>query len=243
MLCLFLSMAWAETVQIFVYKVMQNNVEVGRRNIVITDIPSSILMPDGAKKIEITSDISFRIGGSDIRYQQKGVGQFSLRKANFVISNQLNNEITEFQGKRDSNGSWTVFTIREGSVQKQQFSPLQVQYSSFELFLPKVRRVQDSFAYFFVDTEETLVKNSVWSDSNIRSFTGLESSAIENSLQVHLPEFDINTVWNKDGILLGANIFAFGTELSLVLEELPKEIYFGEIGEKNDFSGIQEQEL
>ena len=66
---------------------------------------------------------------------------------------------------------------------------------------------------------------------------------IEQNLTINVEDNNINSVWNKDGYLLGANISILGMEFSMILEDIPKERYFGDVHEKNDFQGIQEEEL
>ena len=243
MLLLCLSMAWAESVQNFVYKVMQNGAEIGRRNVVITYVPSSKNRPGGAKKIEISSDITLSLGGKSIRYQQKGVGQFSKRRSNFVVSNEVDGVLTEVQGRRSVSGVWTIHTIYDGSFQKMEYSPLMVQSTSFELFLPHHWAENDPLDCLIVDGSETFVVNGVWSKGNGVQIEGLIEEEIETKLSTKVASYLPNGVWNKEGYLLGAQIVLFGKDFSLLLENLPKEIYYGDVKEQNDFSGIQEQEL
>ena len=243
MFWLFLSTAWAESQQNFVYKVLQNGVEVGRRSVVITYIPSSKLMPEGAQKVEISSDISFDLAGKSIRYKQKGVGQFSKRRSHFVVSNQVDDLLTEFQGKQDSKGVWKVFTIQNGSFEEQQFSPLQAQNTSFDFFLPREHIDKEPLDCIVIDGKDLMLQNTVWKKEDKYNFPEISTDKIENASSIKTKNIDINSVWDKDGNLLGAKIIVMGTEFSILLEQPPQERYFGDIREENDFSGIQEQEL
>jgi hypothetical protein len=236
-------MAWAESVQSFVYKVLQNGTEIGRRNVVITYVPSSEIRPDGAQKIEISSDLTLSIGGKSIRYQQKGVGQFSKRRSNFVVSNDVDGALTEIQGKRSQEGVWTIHTIYDGSFQRIEYSPLQVQNTSMELFLPNHRVENDSLDCLIVDGSDLFVVNSVWNKGFDIKNKRILKDKIETKLVFRYDKHNTNSVWSKEGYLLGANVVIFGKEYTLVLEEFPEEIYYGDIKEENDFSGIQEQEL
>ena len=243
MLLFCLSMAWAKGVQSFVYKVLQNGTEVGHRNVVITSLPPSEQQPDGAKKVEVNSDLTLNIAGRSIRYQQKGIGVFSKRRSNFVVSNNIDGMLTEFQGRRSISGLWTVYSIYDGSFTKLEYSPLQVKDTSMELFIPKQKMTNDRFDCMIVDGSEILVQNTVWKDgvSGLRHV--VDDSRVESKLSVSVSNNNINTVWDKDGYLLGADVDILGMKFSIILENLPKERYFGDIREKNDFQGIQEQEL
>ena len=243
MLLLCLSMVWAKGAQSFVYKVLQNGEQVGQRNVVITYLPSSKKQPDGATKVEIDSDVTLNIAGRSVRYQQKGVGVFSKRRSNFVVSNHVDGMLTEFQGKRSSSGLWTVHSIYDGSFTKLEYSPLQVQNTSMELFIPEQKMENDPFDCMIVDGTEILIKNSVWESRSSRDFSNVNKTEIEQNLTISVENNNINSVWNKDGYLLGANISILGMEFSMILEDIPKERYFGDVHEKNDFQGIQEEEL
>jgi hypothetical protein len=236
-------MAWAESVQNFVYKVTQNGAEIGHRNVVITYVPSSEKRPGGAKKIEISSDLTLSIGGKSIRYQQKGVGQFSKRRSNFVVSNEVDGVLTEVQGRRSVSGVWTIHTIYDGSFQKKEYSPLQVQNTSLELFLPNQWTENDVLDCLIVDGSETFVVNSVWDKGFSIKEIEMGNEMIEKKLSIKVEKYHPNTVWSKEGYLLGANVALFGKEFLMLLEELPKEVYYGDVKEQNDFSGIQEQDL
>ena len=243
MLLLCMSMVWAKGAQSFVYKVLQNGEQVGHRNVVITYLPSSKKQPDGATKVEIDSDITLSIAGRSVRYQQKGVGVFSKRRSNFVVSNNVDGMLTEFQGKRSISGLWSVHSIYEGSFTRLEYSPLQVQETSMELFIPEQKMENDSFDCMMIDGTEILIQNSVWKESRKGGFSEIKKDDIEKNLEVVIENNDINSVWNKDGYLLGANVNILGMKFSMILEDIPKERYFGDINEKNDFQGIQEEEL
>lgn len=243
MLLLCLSMVWAKGVQSFVYKVLQNGEQVGHRNVVITYLPSSKKQPDGATKVEIDSDVTLNIAGRSVLYQQKGVGVFSKRRSNFVVSNSVDGMLTEFQGKRSRSGLWTVYSIYEGSLTTLEYSPLQVQDTSMELFIPEQKMDNDPFDCMIVDGSEIIIQNSVWKDSKIQEFHNVRRSEIEKNLVLLVENNNINSVWDKDGYLLGANVNIFGMRFSMILEDIPKERYFGDVSEKNDFQGIQEEEL
>ena len=243
MLLLCLSMVWAKGMQSFVYKVLQNGAQVGHRNVVITYLPSTKKQPDGATKVEIESDVTLNIAGRSVRYQQKGIGVFSKRRSNFVVSNNVDGMLTEFQGRRSISGLWTVHSIYEGSFTKLEYSPLQVQDISMELFIPDQKMENDPFDCMIIDGTEIIVQNSVWKKINPQGFLGIDKDNIEESLGILVGIDNINSVWNKDGYLLGANINILGMRFSMILEDIPKERYFGDVNEKNDFQGIQEEEL
>ena len=88
-----------------------------------------------------------------------------------------------------------------------------------------------------------LVQNSVWKDSKGGDFGFVNKSEIERNLEVMVDNNNINSVWNKDGYLLGAKVNILGMKFSMILQDIPKERYFGDVNEKNDFQGIQEEEL
>ena len=243
MLLLCLSMAWAKGAQSFVYKVLQNGEQVGQRNVVITYLPSSKKQPDGATQVEIDSNVTLNIAGRSVRYQQKGIGVFSKRRSNFVVSNNVDGMLTEIQGKRSISGLWTVYSIYEGSFTKLEYSPLQVQETSMELFIPDQKIESDPFDCMIVDGTEIVIQNSVWKKSKKKSFAGVDKNRIENNLNVVIENNNINSVWSKDGYLLGANVNILGMRFSMILENIPKERYFGDVNEKNAFQGIQEEEL
>ena len=243
MLLLCLSMVWAKGAQSFVYKVLQNGEQVGHRNVVITYLPSSKKQPDGATQVEIESDITLSIAGQAVRYQQKGIGVFSKRRSNFVVSNNVDGMLTEFQGKRSKSGLWTVYSIYDGSFTKLEYSPLQVQDTSMEIFIPEQKIENDPFDCMIVDGTEVLVQNSVWKESRGGDFGFVNKSDIERNLEVMVDSNNINSVWNKDGYLLGAKVNILGMKFSMILQDIPKERYFGDVNEKNDFQGIQEEEL
>ena len=243
MLLLCLSMVWAKGTQSFVYKVLQNGEQVGHRNVVITYLPSSKKQPEGATKVEIDSDVTLSVAGRSVRYQQKGVGVFSKRRSNFVVSNNVDGMLTELQGKRSISGLWTVHSIYEGSFSKLEYSPLQVKNTSMELFIPEQKMENDAFDCMIIDGTEVLIQNSVWKKSNYRNYSGINNLEIEKNLEIEIENNNINSVWNKDGYLLGANVNILGMKFSMILQDIPKERFFGDINEKNDFQGIQEEEL
>ena len=237
------AIAWAENVQEFVYTISQNGMEIGQRNVAITYMPKSNSIPHAYKKVEISSDCTLNIAGKAIRYQQKGVGQFSPTRSNFVISNQIEDTVVEFQGKRDKSGNWTVFTINKGSSKKTIYSPLEVNITSIEMFLPRVWLEEDRLDLLLVDTDQLILQNSVWKEAKKRVNGIPLQDHIEQSNTTSTKDVLMNDVRDKDGILLFTNIQALGTELSLSLQSLPNEMFFGEIKEDNNFSGIEEQEL
>lgn len=243
MLFLCLSMVWAKGVQSFVYKVLQNGAEVGHRNITITYLPPSNQQPDGATQIEMNSDLTLNIAGRSIRYEQKGIGVFSKRRSNFVVSNNVDGMLTEFQGRRSLSGVWTVHSIYEGSFTKLEYSPLQVQNTSMDLFIPKPKMEHDPFDCMMIDGTEILLQNTVWKEGVFFINKEIDKLNVEEKLTISVDNNNINTVWSKEGYLLGADVRILGMNFSIILENTPKERFFGEVQEKNDFQGIQEQEL
>ena len=101
----------------------------------------------------------------------------------------------------------------------------------------------DPFDCMIVDGTEIIVQNSVWKKSRVKEFDDIKKSEIEENLEILIENNNINSVWNKDGYLLGANVNILGMRFSMLLEDIPKERYFGDVNEKNDFQGIQEEEL
>ena len=183
MLLLCLSMVWAKESQSFVYKVLQNGEKVGHRNVVVTYLPSSKKQPDGATKVEINSEVTLNIAGRSVRYQQKGVGVFSKRRSNFVVSNNVDGMLTEFQGTRSNSGMWTVYSIYDGSFTKLEYSPLQVQDTSMELFIPDQKMENDSFDCMIIDGTKLFIQNSVWKRSKSDYFENVRESEIDQKLE------------------------------------------------------------
>ena len=115
---------------------------------------------------------------------------------------------------------------------------------SFSLNISHTRKIEnDPFDCMIVDGTEILVQNSVWRSSKNSNFDFVEKKEIEKNLEVVVENNNINSVWNKDGYLLGANVNILGMKFSMILQDIPKERYFGDVNEKNDFQGIQEEEL
>ena len=243
MLLFGLANVWAAEVQEFVYTVSQNGKEIGQRSVVITHLPPSKSIPTAYKKVEMFSDFTLNVAGDSIRYQQKGVGQFSSTRSSFVISNQINEKTTEMQGKRDRRGNWTVFSINDGVVKKESYSSMDVYLTSMELFTPKIWEGGDRLDVLVVDGEDFLVQNSVWEEYSIQMETKELEDFVEQSNRAVLQQTSLSDVRDKDGVLLFAELQTLGTKISFSLKSIPSDRDYGEIKEENTFSGIEEQDL
>ena len=89
MIFFYCSVSLADVTQELVYKVSQNGIDIGKRTIQITYLPTSKASPWGGKKIDFHTEIQPNIAGSVIQYQQRGVAQFSPDRSSFVVSNQI----------------------------------------------------------------------------------------------------------------------------------------------------------
>ena len=237
------TMLWAEERQELVYTISQNGREIGQRNVVITYFPPSKSVPTAYKKVEVSSDCTLNIAGKSVRYQQKGLGQFSAIRSNFVISNQIDDRTIEKQGKRDINGNWTVFNIQEGKVLKEKYTSMEVYLTSIEMFIPKIWMDGDRLDVLILEGEYSLVQNTVWKEGKVKISDKKIKDHIEQSNTASTNDVSISDVRDKDGVLLFSSIQALGTDISFSLTSMPKDINYGELKEENTFSGIEEQEL
>ena len=238
-----LTMLWAEERQELVYTISQNGKEIGQRNVVITYFPPSKSTSTAYKKVEFFSDCTLNIAGKSVRYQQKGLGQFSATRSNFVISNQIDGRTIEKQGKRDLNGNWTVFNIEEGKVTKEKYTSMEVYLTSIEMFIPKIWMDGDRLDVLIIEGEDSIVQNTVWNSEKVKIGDEKIKDYIEQSNTASTNDLSISDVRDKDGILLFTSVQALGTDISFALRSIPKDINYGELREENTFSGIEEQEL
>ena len=160
------SVSLAEVSQELVYQVLQKGVEVGKRTVEITYLPSSKSSPWGGKKIDFHSDIQLNIAGMDVHYVQRGAALFSSNRSSFVVSNQINEDLIEMQGQRSSAGKWIVYSISNGTTNTVEYPSSQAQDISIEMFGVENWMEGDPLSILFVDGTELYNINTVWSEGS-----------------------------------------------------------------------------
>ena len=237
------SLSWADVTQELLYKVSQNGTEVGQRTVQITYIPVSEKDPMGGKKIEFQSKIRFSVAGIPIDYAQNGVAYFSSGRSSFVVSNQINETLVEYQGKKTSAGGWSVFIIGEGRAQKVDVPLAKAHNLSVEMFGVKSWYEDDFMDLLLIDGGELYSLNGVCKYNEKISNPTNNLEKVDRKMSVTDGEFKVNSVYTEDDILLSGNISIHGVEVRLELATELKDLYFGEVKAPGGFDGIKEKDL
>ena len=237
------SVSLADVTQELVYDISQNGSKIGERKVQITYLPTSKASPWGGKKIDFHTEIDIDVAGLPIRYEQRGAAQFSPDRASFVVSNQVNQDLIELQGRRISSGTWIVHSIHNGIAQKLEFPATEVRDISIEIFGMENWMEDDPLNLLVVDGVDLYKINSVWKENKSISYPAKHNKQAERMLGMNDGSVAMNTVYNKDGILLYGSIQIQGVQLEVSLSTEIKDLSFGEVLIPPGFEGITEKDL
>ena len=243
MIFFYCSVSLADVTQELAYKVSQNGTEIGERKIQITYLPTSKRTPWGGKKIDFHTKLSLNIAGNPIHYEQRGAAQFSPDRASFVVSNQINQDLVELQGRRISSGTWIVHSIHNGVAKKVEFPGTEVKDISIEMFGMENWMEADPLHLLVIDSVDMYKVNGVWNEDKSIDYPVKHRDQAERSLSFYNDGVHINTVYNKDGILLYGNVQIQGVQLEVSLTTDIKELSFGDVLIPSGFEGINEKDL
>ena len=197
MIFFYCSVSLADVTQELVYKVSQNGMDIGKRTVQITYLPTSKASPWGGKKIDFHTEIQPNIAGSIIQYQQRGVAQFSPDRSSFVVSNQIAQDLVEIQGRRTASGSWKVHSIHNGIAKKVEFSGTEVRDISIELFGMGSWLEDDPLDLLVVDGIDMYKINTVWKDNDKNSIPKNYIREAEQSIYFVEDNTTINAVTDR----------------------------------------------
>ena len=237
------SLSWADVTQELLYKVSQDGADIGQRTVQITYIPASSTEPMGGKKIEFQSDMTLSIAGISIKYAQKGMAYFSSNRSSFVVSNQINGELVEFQGKKTAAGGWSVYVIKKGTAQKIDIPISRANNLSIEMFGAQSWYEDDFMDVLLIDGRDLFNVNSVCKDGVGVKEPILNRERVDRKISIKDKEFYINSVYTKEDILLYSDVSIQGVQFQLNLKTDLEDLYFGEIKSPGEFSGIEEKDL
>ncbi len=222
----------AESAQSLVYDLSVDNAVVGERRVDVTYLPSSKSNPLGMRRIELWTTLKTTVQGAAVSYTQRCTAQLSEQKASFVISTQLNDQVTELQGKRFKDGSWLVHQISDTDVKKIELRKTQVSAVSLELFDPgraELWQAQDSYQLLVLEGLEPFIVQGAWSEKDMVLTDESLQAIAAKQLQGKSKEGILNAVWSADGMLIDWDIAIMGITLHADIRSVPKPPNFGEL--------------
>jgi len=238
--------AQAKSTQNLVYDLSLNGSVVGERRVDITYVPSSRSNPLGMRRIELWTTLTTTVQGEKIAYTQRGTAQSSDKKASFVISTKINEQVTELQGKRSKKGNWLVHQISMSGLKKTEFRRSELSAISLELFDPRKSEIwslEEPYQILIVEGLEPFVLQGVWSGKGSTALPPDVKALAAKQLQGKSSKGILNLVWSDDGMLIDWDIAIMGLELNADLRSVPHPPNFGDIVSPKKLGGIEEQEL
>ena len=235
-----------DSTQNLVYDLSINGVTVGQRKVDITYIPSSKSNPLGMRRIELWTTAKLTIQGQEFAYTQRGMAQLSEQKVNFVISTQLNDQITEVQGKRSKEGNWLVHQISAKNLKKTEYRRAQVSAISLELFDParsELWQSQESYQILVIEALEPFIMQGSWEKAETKVVNTEIRSLAAKKLKGKSKDGILNAVWSDDGMLIDWDIAIMGIELHADIRSAPQSPNFGDIISPQKLADIEEKEL
>ena len=237
----------AESSQQLVYDLSIRGKLVGRRDVKITYIPASESKPLGSRRLESYTEIDHVVAGNPIKYRQRATAQISGKGSKkFVSSVSINDQVTEIQGRKLRDGSWSVYVVVPGTATEENYGRSQIDGFSLELFDPAQAskwQAEQSTKLLAIDGSVPEIWRGLWVNDGSADLRSTDKKMQGRQLSIKAKQGKLDMLWAQNGILLDWKVSLMGMTINADLREIPQDPKFGEIKNIKSFQGVQEEEL
>lgn len=216
--------------QKLVYDLTIDDKAVGRRVVTVRYVPPDDVLPEETRIIESWEEVDARVKGVDVKMRTRITARSSESASSYVASQDLNGKVQEVQGRRGTDGKWTVTILGDGKVSTWEYRRSEVDLTTMDLLDPERPAALHDNA-----TARVLVAEAgIIMDGLVRDLDEAKLKVAGQQVPVHRWDWApsagrVELSWSLDGLLVGYEAAFMGATLRARVQKVPEPRTFGEI--------------